>query len=98
MFSAKTQLAVVVHIAQQVPGGRDGKLETKLPWRVIWEEAKNNKLENVDRKNGLERTVGEVVGVQSLVLVDTFSTASEGYLLSQPDLQVLLDYNLRKNS
>ena len=83
-----------MQIAQQGPGGRDGNLETKLPWRVIWEEAKNDKLENVDRKNRLERTVG----VQSLVLVGTFSTASEGYLLSHPNLQVLLDYNSRKNS
>jgi hypothetical protein len=72
-FVASSQLADVICFVQQESGRRVGKLETRMPRKVIWEEAKGEKQESGDREKGLERTVEEAVGAGSVALVVTFS-------------------------
>jgi hypothetical protein len=53
-------------------GRRVGKLETRMPRKVVWEETAVID-EDAVKDRGLERTIEETVGAGSVVLVVTFS-------------------------
>jgi len=74
---ANSHLEDVVSFVQQESGKQVGKLEIRMPRKVIWQEAKGDKQASEDGEKGLERTVEEAVGVGSAVLVVTFSAGSE---------------------
>jgi hypothetical protein len=76
-FPIDSRLADVVSFVEKESGSRVGKLETRMPRNVVWEEAKAVIDENAVRDRALERTLEEAVGLGNVVLVATFSTVKE---------------------
>jgi hypothetical protein len=73
VFPTNSRLAEIISFVERESGSPVGKLETRVPRKVIWEELTDKEHRCEDAGRGLESTIEEAIGAGSAVLVVSFS-------------------------